>query len=54
MADHVGAQALGMCIDLDHMTVYPNKKYNMESAIKGSCIIVFLGIEFKQQQSFQV
>ena len=54
LSDHVGMKALGMCIDLDHMTVYANRKYNPESSAKGSCIIVFLGIEFKQQQSFQV
>ena len=54
LSDHVGLKALGMCIDLDHMTVYANRKYNAETSVKGSCIIIFLGIEFKQQQSFQV
>lgn len=54
ISDHVGIQALGKCIDLDHMIVYDDKKYNIDTPSKGPCVIIFMGIEFKQQQSFQV
>ena len=50
----MGVQSIGKCIDLDHMIVYEDRKYNVDNPRKGSCVIVFMGIEFKQQQSFQV
>ena len=54
ITNHVGIQSIGKCIDLDHMIVYDDKKYHLDTPSKGACVIVFMGIEFKQQQSFQV